>query len=63
MLFLGQPGCGESPLVVALAVCAVGAGYRGCFSTVDAVVKTLLRADRGGTATTEFAVGGGPVRS
>ena len=54
ILFLGQPGCGKTHLAVALAIAAVEAGYRGYFSTADAMVKTLLRADHDGNATTKI---------
>ena len=54
VLFLGQPGCGKTHLAVALAIRAVEAGYRGYFTTADALVKTLLRADHDGTAATKL---------
>ena len=38
VVFLGQPGCGKTHLAVALASKAVEAGYRGYFSTADAMV-------------------------
>ena len=54
ILLLGQPGCGKTHLAVALAILAVEAGYRGYFTTADAMVKTLLRADHDGTAATKI---------
>lgn len=54
IIFLGQPGCGKTHLAVALAICAVEAGYRGYFTTADAMVKTLLRADHDGAAATKI---------
>ena len=36
-------------MAVALAVRAVEAGYRGYFTTADAMVRTLVRAGRDGT--------------
>ncbi len=54
ILFLGQPGCGKTHLAVALAIIAVEAGYRGYFTTGDAMVKTLVRADHDGTAATKI---------
>ena len=54
ILFLGQPGGGKTHLAVALAIAAVEAGYRGYFTTGDAMVKTLLRADHDGTAATKI---------
>jgi DNA replication protein DnaC len=49
ILFLGQPGCGKTHLAVALATVAVEAGYRGYFTTADAMCKTLIRANHDGT--------------
>lgn len=49
LLFLGQPGCGKTHLAVALAICAVEAGYRGYFSTADDMAHTLIGARRDGT--------------
>ncbi len=54
ILFLGQPGCGKTHLAVALAIVAVEAGYRGYFTTGDAMVKTMVRADHDGTAATKI---------
>ena len=54
VIFLGQPGCGKTHLAVALATRAVEAGYRGYFSTADAMVKTLTRADHDGAAPTKI---------
>jgi DNA replication protein DnaC len=54
VLFLGQPGCGKTHLAVALAIVAVEAGYRGYFTTGDAMVKTMVRADHDGVATTKI---------
>lgn len=54
VLFLGQPGCGKTHLAVALAILAVEAGYRGYFSTGDAMVKTMVRADHDGVAATKI---------
>ena len=54
ILFLGQPGCGKTHLAVALAICAVEAGYRGYFTSADAMVRTLVRAARDGTETTKL---------
>lgn len=48
IMFLGQPGCGKTHLAVALATRAVEAGYRGYFSTADAMVRVLLQARREG---------------
>jgi DNA replication protein DnaC len=48
IVFLGQPGCGKTHLAVALATTAVEAGYRGYFSTADAMVQVLLQARREG---------------
>jgi DNA replication protein DnaC len=49
LLFLGQPGCGKTHLAVALAICAVEAGYRGYFSTADDMAHVLVTARRDGT--------------
>ena len=49
ILFLGQPGCGKTHLAVALATVAVEAGYRGYFTTADAMCKNLVRANHDGT--------------
>jgi DNA replication protein DnaC len=49
ILFLGQPGCGKTHLAVALAIIAVEAGYRGYFTTADAMCKTLVRAQLDGS--------------
>ena len=54
ILFLGQPGCGKTHLAVALAIRAVEAGYRGYFTTADAMVRTLVRAHRDGNQTTKL---------
>ena len=54
ILLLGQPGCGKTHLAIALAIRAVEAGYRGYFTTADAMTKTLLRADHDGTAPTKI---------
>jgi DNA replication protein DnaC len=54
ILFLGQPGCGKTHLAVALAICAVEAGYRGYFTTADQMVKTLTRADHDGTVASKL---------
>ena len=54
VLFLGQPGCGKTHLAVALAIVAVEAGYRGYFSTGDAMVKTMIRAEHDGVAATKI---------
>ena len=54
VLFLGQPGCGKTHLAVALAILAAEAGYRGYFSTGDAMVKTMVRADHDGVAATKI---------
>jgi DNA replication protein DnaC len=49
VLFLGQPGCGKTHLAVALAICAVEAGYRGYFSSADDMAHVLVAARREGT--------------
>lgn len=54
ILLLGQPGCGKTHLAVALAIAAVEAGYRGYFTTGDAMVKTMIRADHDGVAATKI---------
>jgi len=54
ILFLGQPGCGKTHLAVALATLAVEAGYRGYFTTADALTKTLVKASMEGTLTTKL---------
>ena len=54
ILLLGQPGCGKTHLAIALAIRAVEAGYRGYFTTADAMTKTLPRADHDGTAPTKI---------
>jgi DNA replication protein DnaC len=54
ILFLGQPGCGKTHLAVALATRAVEAGYRGYFTTADAMCKTLVRAQHDGTLATKL---------
>lgn len=54
ILFLGQPGCGKTHLAVALATIAVEAGYRGYFTTADAMCKTLIRAQHDGTLATRL---------
>ena len=54
ILFLGQPGCGKTHLAVALATTAVEAGYRGYFTTADAMCKTLIRAQHDGNLTTKM---------
>src|SRR5688572_4186209 len=54
ILFLGQPGCGKTHLAVALATRAVEAGYRGYFSTADAMCKTLVRAQLDGSFTSKL---------
>src|ERR1035441_6461356 len=54
IVFLGQPGCGKTHLAVALATKAVEAGYRGYFSTADAMVRVLLQARREGNFTTKL---------
>jgi DNA replication protein DnaC len=54
VLFLGQPGCGKTHLAVALATLAVEAGYRGYFSTADAMCKILVRAQHDGTFTAKL---------
>jgi DNA replication protein DnaC len=54
ILFLGQPGCGKTHLAVALATIAVEAGYRGYFTTADAMCKTLIRAQHDGTLATKL---------
>jgi len=54
ILFLGQPGCGKTHLAVALATVAVEAGYRGYFTTADAMCKTLIRAQHDGNLTTKL---------
>jgi DNA replication protein DnaC len=54
ILFLGQPGCGKTHLAVALATLAVEAGYRGYFTTADALAKTLVRASNDGTLATKL---------
>ena len=47
VVFLGQPGCGKTHLAVALATRAVEAGYRGYFSSADAMVRVLPRGPQG----------------
>lgn len=54
ILFLGQPGCGKTHLAVALATVAVEAGYRGYFTTADAMCKTLIRAQHDGFLATKL---------
>lgn len=54
IIFLGQPGCGKTHLAVALATLAVEAGYRGYFTTADAMCKTLVRAQVEGSFTTKL---------
>ncbi len=54
ILFLGQPGCGKTHLAVALATVAVEAGYRGYFTTADAMCKQLIRAQHDGTLATKL---------
>jgi len=54
ILFLGQPGCGKTHLAVALATVAVEAGFRGYFTTADAMCKTLIRAQHDGTLATKL---------
>jgi DNA replication protein DnaC len=54
ILFLGQPGCGKTHLAVALATVAVEAGYRGYFTTADAMCKNLIRAQHDGTLATKL---------
>jgi DNA replication protein DnaC len=54
IIFLGQPGCGKTHLAVALATLAVEAGYRGYFTTADAMCKTLARAQVEGSFTTKL---------
>ena len=54
IVFLGQPGCGKTHLAVALATKAGEAGYRGYFSTADAMVRTLLQARREGNFATKL---------
>ncbi len=54
ILFLGQPGCGKTHLAVALATLAVEAGYRGYFTTADALAKTLVKASNDGHLTTKM---------
>jgi len=54
ILFLGQPGCGKTHLAVALATLAVEAGYRGYFTTADALAKTLVKASNEGTLATKL---------
>jgi DNA replication protein DnaC len=54
VVFLGQPGCGKTHLAVALATKAVEAGYRGYFSTADAMVRVLLQARREGNFATKL---------
>ena len=54
ILFLGQPGCGKTHLAVALATLAVEAGYRGYFTTADAMCTTLLRARHDGVLTAKL---------
>lgn len=51
VLFLGQPGCGKTHLAVALAIKAVEAGYRGYFTTADAMVDALVAAKIDGSFT------------
>ena len=48
ILFLGQPGCGKTHLAVALAMCAVEAGWRGPINDpfAPAYDKTPLPSDR-----------------
>lgn len=54
LLFLGQPGCGKTHLAVALAILAVEAGYRGYFTTADALAKTLVKASNEGVLATKL---------
>ena len=54
ILFLGQPGCGKTHLAVALATLAVEAGYRGYFTTADALATTLVKARREGNYGTKL---------
>lgn len=54
ILFLGQPGCGKTHLAVALATIAVEAGYRGYFTSADAMCTTLIRAQHDGNLTTKL---------
>jgi DNA replication protein DnaC len=54
ILFLGQPGCGKTHLAVALATVAVEAGYRGYFTTADAMCKQLIRAQHDGNLATKL---------
>ena len=54
ILFLGQPGCGKTHLAVALAIRAVEAGWRGYFTTADAMCRHLVAATVDGTLTTKL---------
>ena len=54
ILFLGQPGCGKTHLAVGLATVAVEAGYRGYFTTADAMCKNLIRAQHDGNLATKL---------
>lgn len=48
VLLLGPPGVGKTHLAVALAVCACQNGYSVYFTTLDAMIRALAVADRGG---------------
>lgn len=54
VLFLGQPGCGKTHLAVALAICAVEAGYRGYFTSADDMCRNLVAAMVDGTFRTKL---------
>jgi len=47
--FLGQPGCGKTHLVIALAVEAVQAGRSVYFTTPAELISSLAKAEREGT--------------
>jgi DNA replication protein DnaC len=54
IMFLGQPGCGKTHLAVALATLAVEAGYRGYFTTAQALTTTLVKASIEGNLATKM---------
>jgi DNA replication protein DnaC len=48
VLLLGPPGVGKTHLAVSLAICACQNGYSVYFTTLDAMIRALAIADRGG---------------
>jgi hypothetical protein len=60
VVFLGQPGCGKTHLAVALAICAVEAGWRATSPSADLMCRQLVAATIDGSSAVSSVIGHPP---